>query len=175
VSNVRDPARAAASPAVTPAAPEPRAAPAATPAAPVRKHARAFPATPRQVRQARAFLAAALDGCPVADEAILCLSELASNAVLHSDSRQPGGTFTVRAEVHDGDYVWVEVEDDGGPWREPAGPDGRPHGLDIVRELTADRGRDGDPATGWVSWARLDCPPAGGRPAPGPASCSGRQ
>src|SRR6202035_4736116 len=49
--------------------------------------------------EARAFLRAALDGCPVADDAVLCVSEWGANAVLHSDSRKAGGTFTVRAEV----------------------------------------------------------------------------
>jgi serine/threonine-protein kinase RsbW len=131
---------------------------AAEPAASVRKHCQVFPAAPSQVRQARNFLAAALGACPVADDAILCLSELASNAVLHSDSRKPGGTFTVRAEVHDGDYVWIEVEDNGGLWEERDHCDQRPHGLDIVRKLTTDNGRDGDAVTGWGTWAQLDWP-----------------
>jgi hypothetical protein len=41
---------------------------------------RIFPARADQVREARAFLRAALDGCPAADDAILCISELAANA-----------------------------------------------------------------------------------------------
>ena len=57
-----------------------------TPAAPPGRYDRVFSATPSQVRQARKFLAAALDGCPIADDAILCLSELASNSVLHSNT-----------------------------------------------------------------------------------------
>lgn len=35
---------------------------------------------------------------PRASDALLCLSGLAANWVLHSNSRRPGGTFTVRAE-----------------------------------------------------------------------------
>ena len=50
----------------------------------------------------RADLRALLQECPVADEVILCASELAANAALHSDSRLVGGTFTVRATVHHG-------------------------------------------------------------------------
>jgi serine/threonine-protein kinase RsbW len=126
--------------------------------APPRTCDRVFPATPSQVRQARKFLAAALDGCPVTDDAVLCLSELASNSVLHSNSKKAGGTFTVRAEVHDGDYLWLEVEDNGGPWEQRTHRDGRAHGLGIVRDLATDSGRDGDPVTGWVMWARLDWP-----------------
>ena len=121
-----------------------------------------LPARPDQVRVARAFLATVLAGCPAADEAILCASELATNSCLHSASRKAGGTFTVRAEVHEGNYVWIEVEDNGGPWNQHAHPDGRPHGLDIVRAYAADSGIDGDPLTGWIAWARLDWPPASG-------------
>lgn len=90
--------------------------------------------------------------------------------MLHSASKNSGGTFTVRAEVRDGDYVRVEVKDNGGPWEGRSHRDGRPHGLDIVRDLTTDSGRDGDPITGWVMWARFDWPaPASNRqiaPAP---------
>ena len=138
---------------VTPLASE---AVATKPAVPVWKHERLFPGTPNQVREARKFLAAALDGCPAADDAILCISELASNSILYSNSRRPGGTFTVRTEVHDGDYVWIEVEDKGGTWHERPHRDSRPHGLDIVRELSAQCGKDGDELTGWIIWARLD-------------------
>ena len=56
--------------------------------------------------------------CPVADDAVLSLSELAGNSVLRSRSRRPGGTFTVRAEVRDGNYVRAEVRDEGSPWNE---------------------------------------------------------
>jgi serine/threonine-protein kinase RsbW len=115
-----------------------------------------FPARPEQVGQARRFLSSALEECPVIDEAVLCLSELASNAVLHSESRRPGGTFTVRAEITPGDHVHVEVQDQGGPWREHSHDDGRPHGLAIVRGLAADSGVDGDARTGWKVWARID-------------------
>ena len=41
---------------------------------------RAFPAIPAQVREARQFLSAILDGRPSADDAIVCLSELVTNA-----------------------------------------------------------------------------------------------
>jgi hypothetical protein len=127
---------------------------------------RVFPARPDQVREARAFLRAALEGFPAVDDAVLCVSELTTNAVLHSDSRKTGGTFTVRAEVHYGDYVWIEVEDNGGAWNHHAHADGRPHGLDIVRALATDSGIDGDPLTGWVAWARINwCPASPPHPA----------
>jgi hypothetical protein len=128
--------------------------------APPLSWSRTFPGRPDQVREARAFLRSVLEGCPAAHDAILCISELATNSCLHSNSGKADGTFTVRVEVHHGDYLWVEVEDNGGRWNEHAHADGRPHGLDIVRALANDSGIDGDPITGWAAWARLDWPPA---------------
>lgn len=128
---------------------------------PAQTWTREFPAQADQVGRARKFLALALEGCPVADDAVLCLSELASNSVLHSASRRPGGAFTVWAEVRHGDHLRVEVHDEGGPWAERRGSgDGRLHGLAIVRSLAADSGTDGNALTGWIAWARLDWPPA---------------
>ena len=98
-----------------------------------------LPATPDKTGQARRFLAAILNGCALADDAITCLGELANNAVTHSDSRLPGGTFTVRVEAQAG-RLRVEVRDNGGPWacRHPSG-DGGPasggRGLLIVSRL----------------------------------------
>ena len=101
-----------------------------------------------------------LGGCPVADDAVLCVSELAGNCVTHSASGQQDAVFTVRAEVHDGDYVWLEVADGGGLWGE-AERDGRPHGLDIIGALASESGVAGSARTGWVVWARIDWPRAG--------------
>jgi anti-sigma regulatory factor (Ser/Thr protein kinase) len=131
-----------------------------TAATPSTKREQVFAARPDQVRMVRAFIAAVLPGCPVADDAILCVSELAANSCLHSASGKAGGTFTVRAEIHAGDYVWIEVEDSGGPWNARTRRDGRAHGLEIVRALATDSGIDGDPLTGWIAWARLDMPAA---------------
>ena len=119
---------------------------------------RIFPARPDQIRIARQCLAQMLAGCPVADDAVLCLSELASNSVIHSGSRKPGGTFTVRAVVRHGTHVRIEVHDRGGPWEDRPHTDGRAHGLAIVRDLATDSGIDGDALTGRIAWARFDWP-----------------
>jgi anti-sigma regulatory factor (Ser/Thr protein kinase) len=74
-----------------------------------------YPGTTEHIRTVRADLRAVLHECPMADDVILCASELAANAATHSRSRLPGGTFTVRAKISPGDYAWIEVEDDGGP------------------------------------------------------------
>lgn len=95
-----------------------------------------FPATPDQVPQARRFLAGIIDGCPAIDEALLCLSELVTNAVVHSRSAQPGGHVSIRV-TRTPARLRVEVHDEGGPWtRRPAGQEhGR--GLAIVAALAA--------------------------------------
>lgn len=121
--------------------------------------ARRFVGETAQVSAARQFIGGLLgEGCPLADDAVLVISELVSNAVLHSETRRPGGKFTVRAEVCPDRYLRVEVEDDGGPWAQRGSADERMHGLGIVSALTEAWGRDGSPATGWIVWARLRWP-----------------
>jgi serine/threonine-protein kinase RsbW len=119
-----------------------------------RTFTRSFPATADQVRDARRFLAQALGDCPLAGDALVCLSELAANSVRHSNSRRPGGCFTVRARVGPAG-LRVEVEDEGGPWRRGSGPDeqcGR--GLVIVGALASDWSMAGD-GSGRTVWFEL--------------------
>ena len=123
-----------------------------TTTAPLIGWSRPFPATPAQVREARQFLAGILDGHPATDDAVLCLSELVTNAVLHSRSGGPDGHFRVCAEV-DGSRVRVEVSDQGGPWERSAEEDeqnGR--GLLVVAQLARNFGRTGDDQAGWTVW-----------------------
>jgi hypothetical protein len=109
-----------------------------------------FPGRPDQVQRARKDVARHLAGHPATDDT----SELASNAILHSSSN--GQSFTVRAEIYPG-YVWVEVEDLGGPWILTPRDTSRPHGLDVVEALAGpdNWGVDGD-QTGRVVWCRLE-------------------
>jgi anti-sigma regulatory factor (Ser/Thr protein kinase) len=113
-----------------------------------------YPGRADQVREVRRAVARHLAGCPAADDMVLIVSEIASNAVLHSASR--GQFFTVRAARYPG-HVRVEAEDLGGPWRRGQ-PDSRPHGLDVVEALTGPDGwgiettADG----GRIVWARLE-------------------
>jgi len=80
---------------------------------PVRIEQRVFPGRDDQVPEARRFVKRALDGCPVVDDAILCVSELATNALLHSASGN-GGEFKII--VQRGKWsVRVAVSDDGSP------------------------------------------------------------
>jgi two-component sensor histidine kinase len=130
----------------------------AEPAAATR-YACTYPGHADQVRHVRRAVASHLAGCPVANDAVLIASELASNAILHSRSRTE--QFTIRAEMHP-DHVLIEAEDLGGPWRRRTS-DGRPHGLTVVEALT---GPDGwgvktTSESGRVVWARLDLETAG--------------
>jgi hypothetical protein len=143
------------------------------PPAPLLTWSRDFPAVPPQAREARLFLAALLGGRRDADEAVLCLSELVGNACLHSRSREPGGRFTVRAQLR-GEQLRVEVRDGGGPWAESRYQDdlhGR--GLVIVSRLALRCGRGGNGRSGWRVWFEMDCPPDGspGGPPGGPPDC----
>ena len=107
------------------------------------------------VSAVRADLRALRPDCPMADDVILCASELAANAALHSHSRLPGGTFTVRATVHPGCHVRIEIEDNGGPWIALLSHPGGHHGLDIVRALASEWGINGDHAARTI-WVRFD-------------------
>jgi serine/threonine-protein kinase RsbW len=135
---------------------------------------RAYLGNPGQIRAVRADLRGLFDGCPIADDAILCASEMAANAALHSDSALPGGQFTVSVELSPGDYVWIEVEDQGGLWTPAATGPGGGHGLDIIHALAADWGIDGDYRTRTV-WVRFDWPPDTPPPAHTPAGSGHRQ
>jgi hypothetical protein len=107
----------------------------------------AYPGGTEQIRAVRADLRAVLEGCPRADDVILCASELAANAALHSRSRLSGATFTVRAIVSPDLRVRIEVQDNGGPWNQGMIDPTRHHGLDIVRAVADEWGIDGDQTT----------------------------
>lgn len=116
-----------------------------------------YPGTPEVVAAVRADLRAILRDCPMADDVILCASELAANAAVHSHARLPGGTFTVRVVLSLGQYARIEVEDDGGPWAPAHRDAAQHHGLDIVRALANEWGIDGN-HVGRAIWASFDWP-----------------
>jgi serine/threonine-protein kinase RsbW len=127
------------------------------PAAEARTTSVSYPGATEHIRAVRADLRALLGECPMADDVILCASELAANAAIHSRSRLPGGIFVVRAALSPGDYAWVAVEDSGGPWNPVISDPSRRHGLDIVRALASDWGIDADDTARTV-WARFNWP-----------------
>jgi anti-sigma regulatory factor (Ser/Thr protein kinase) len=118
-----------------------------------------LPATAGQVAEARQFVAEFVDDPALAGDAVLCVSELAANAVLHSDSRFAGGRFTVAAERYSDGRFRIKVLDQGGRWIERAKA-GREHlGLMIVSRLASAWGIHGDAPRGRTVWFEL-------RPAP---------
>lgn len=127
-----------------------------TSTAPLIGWSRAFPATPTQVSEARQFLTGIVDGCQAADDAVLCLSELVTNAIIHSRSREPGGHFCVSVERH-GSHVRVEVADQGVPWAQSQPHDDQNgRGLLVVAQLAREFGRSGDEHAGWTVWYEIE-------------------
>jgi anti-sigma regulatory factor (Ser/Thr protein kinase) len=120
--------------------------------------ARRFAGRPDHIGAARRFVAAALVAWPAAQEAALLLvSELVTNAVLHSASGDQGGSVEVRYALDDQE-VYVEVVDDGGaahPRRHGEyleGVSGR--GLALVTALASSWGVH-EHQDGRVVWFRL--------------------
>jgi anti-sigma regulatory factor (Ser/Thr protein kinase) len=114
----------------------------------------------KNVAEARAFVGRTLGSThPCADEAVLLCSELVTNAVLHSESGQPGGTVTVVVLAFS-DAVRVEVVDNGSVRSTPVvkaevfEPDG--HGLFLVEQLADNWGYTRD-TVGTTVWFRLTC------------------
>lgn len=126
---------------------------------------RTFPGQPGQVSVARRWLAQMIDGFAATDEVLLACSELATNAIMHSASGQPGGQFTVRLAIRQ-DIVRVEVLDQGRAWpgrqEEAPGYDGEQakdasqcgRGLTIVAAITDAWGITGD-REGRTTWCEI--------------------
>ena len=117
-----------------------------------RKYHQVFRGQPDQVSRVRRAVGQHVRDTPVADDVILIASELATNAVLHSKSRDE--IFAVVCEVYPC-CVRIEVADLGGQWHDPE-PDDRPHGLDIVTALAAKWGIKSGTAGIRVVWARVE-------------------
>ncbi|MEV4753010.1 ATP-binding protein [Streptosporangium sp. NPDC049248] len=92
-----------------------------------------------------------------ADDVALVVTELATNAVLHSASALPGATFTVRLELRQ-DGVEVTVTDAGAPLVPARRPDADEYGrgLAIVRELAEATIITATPAGGRATSCRFD-------------------
>ncbi|MER5317991.1 ATP-binding protein [Streptosporangium roseum] len=118
---------------------------------------RVFPGVPVQVRAARAWVLTCLPArCPRADDVALVVSELVTNAIVHSRSGLAGGTVAVRVEA-EAVSVAVSVIDQGArpvPARREPGESG--WGLaDIVSSLVDAYEVTTGPA-GRTAWCRLD-------------------
>jgi anti-sigma regulatory factor (Ser/Thr protein kinase) len=161
-------------------APEPKGPVRPAPARPWRcgpswgTSARTFPGIPASVSEARRFVGSLLDGCPAREILVICVSELATNAIAHTTSGR-GGTFTVEVDCPREGVARVAVTDAGGaglpePGRLPPVPSenlaegGR--GLAMVAACTSRWGYADAPAgPGHTVWAEacwpVSVPPAG--------------
>jgi anti-sigma regulatory factor (Ser/Thr protein kinase) len=124
----------------------------------MQRRARQFPGRPEHVHAARRFVAAALAAWPATQEAALLLvSEVVTNAILHSASGDQDGSVEVRYALDDHE-VYVEVVDAGGaihPRRHAEyleAVSGR--GLALVEALASGWGVQ-DRRAGRVVWFRL--------------------
>ena len=136
----------------------------APPPPPVTAWEHTYPGTLDQARALRATLGSLLADCPLAADVILLASELAANAILHSASGRPGGTFTVRFTHRHGDHVRTEVHDQGSGWDGDLTPSARDwQGLHLLQALSTRCGvRSG--ASDRAVWFRIDYPPPTGPP-----------
>ena len=126
----------------------------------VRPKRRIFPGSYDQVRQVRLFVTRVLDGCPVADQAVLLASELAANAIAHTASGQ-GGTFVVN--VYRGETrLMVTVRDDGSDQAPAVQPGGEVtesgYGLGLVELMAHGWGHCGG-SRSRVVWFMLEWKP----------------
>lgn len=76
-----------------------------------------FDGTPASVRTARCWARELLQGAGLvgqsADDAVTCISELATNAVMHSHSGWPGGAYQIALTLKH-ESLCIEVTDQGG-------------------------------------------------------------
>ena len=123
------------------------------------RYAVSYPGRADQVGYVRRDLEKLLLDCPAADDIIACASELATNAVQHSRSRWPGGTFTLQVEVSPGHHVRIAVDDNGGPWGETGSSPDCGRGLVIVAGLAAQWGIEAPrDKAGRTVWALFEWP-----------------
>jgi serine/threonine-protein kinase RsbW len=73
---------------------------------------RAFPGRPEQASVVRRFAETLLHGCPLVDDVLLVADELVVNALRHTGSGRPGGSFAVEIRRERAEVV-VMVTDQG--------------------------------------------------------------
>lgn len=118
---------------------------------------RIFAGFPRQIRHARDFVGRSLAECPARADAVLLVSELATNAVTHTRSGD-GGAFTVFVYCAE---KWARVEVcDAGSAKLPAvqahkGTAEAGRGLGLVERIASQWGHFGG-LRGRVVWFELE-------------------
>lgn len=120
-----------------------------------------FPGLNDQPGRVRRELASVLRPRPDLDDILVVVSELCTNAVVHTRSGSQGGSFSVEVTVADGDSLIVAVTDEGAPTGprllDPAQTDAHFRGLHLVEGLSRGYGVDGD-EKGRTVWALFASP-----------------
>lgn len=131
---------------------------------------RVLPGTPQSVGAARLIARQLLgDEHPATETAVLLLSELVTNSVMHSKSGEPGGSVTV-ALCSGPAGILIQVRDDGGP-SEPRvtelSADGAEHGYGLLLvDMLAERWGTICSPEGRITWCRVSDNASGGRAQP---------
>lgn len=122
--------------------------------------ARRWAGLPECLADVRRFVRTALGDVPGADDVVLIASELAGNAIRHSASGQPGGSFTLHLATFS-DCWHLRVDDQGSAKSpkhgQPEETDEVGRGLPVVDALARAWGVLGD-ATSWSVWADIQFP-----------------
>ena len=113
--------------------------------------AQSFPGRLEQIREARALAARMLHGCPGADDALLLISELATNASVHTASGQPRRHLHRAHPQPPPQLIYGEVEDQGSTWDGDLNAAQPPHGLFLLRALSTTCGTHCG-THGWITW-----------------------
>jgi anti-sigma regulatory factor (Ser/Thr protein kinase) len=118
-----------------------------------------LPGVPGAVRRFRALAREASATPYQADAAALCVSELVTNAIVHTRSGRPGGSVTVEIEhARRPGELRISVIDDGPRWAgagviEPGPQNG--YGLGTVDAVAAEWGVLPAPGGGSCSWCEI--------------------
>ncbi|WP_217369070.1 ATP-binding protein [Nonomuraea antri] len=116
-----------------------------------------------QIGEARRMVEALFAGTGREDDAGLIVSELSTNAILHTRSGSAGGWFGVEVRLPEDGPAYLGVSDLGGagrPLLERQRAEGQlavgGFGLMIVRDLAVKLSQVGSPAIGHTVWVHLD-------------------
>jgi hypothetical protein len=138
--------------------------------------ARVFAGVPAQVPEARAFVSRVLAGCPARESLLICVTELAANAIEHTASGADGVFAVEVARPADG-VAYVAVTDTGGgDWTVPGLTWPAVVAADVVELAEGGRGlalvaacssrwgygKASGPASGCTVWAEVTWPVAVG-------------
>jgi serine/threonine-protein kinase RsbW len=115
-----------------------------------------LPGVPEAVSTARTLTRRFTGGSGQADNAVTCVSELATNAIVHTRSGLPGGHFAVTLERQPDGSVVISVVDEGARSGSPVLPWGEHgRGLAMVEILSAGWGIVPMYGSGRLTWVRI--------------------